>query len=126
MSYAAVIRGRCMKSDVTTATTNTRQSFDQKTAGVCCRACGNKGLRPILDLGVTELVDTLVPKERLNGPENKHPLQVALCEGCALMQTCDTPPPEEVFHSDYTYYASFSTTWLEHSRNCVLKQIERF
>jgi hypothetical protein len=42
------------------------------------------------------------------------------------MQTCDTPPPEEVFHGDYTYYASFSTTWLEHCRQCVLKQIKRF
>jgi SAM-dependent methyltransferase len=42
------------------------------------------------------------------------------------MQVCDTVPPEEVFHEEYTYYASFSTSWLEHSRKNVLKQIERF
>jgi SAM-dependent methyltransferase len=114
-----------MKSDVTTATSNNKLSFAQKVATTACRSCGHKGLRPVLDLGVTALVDTLVPKDRLHGPENKYPLQVAFCERCALMQTCDTPPPEEVFHTDYTYYASFSTTWLEHSRACVLKQIER-
>ena len=115
-----------MKSDVTTATSNTKLPFAQKAATTACRSCGHRGLRPVLDLGVTALVDTLVPKDRLHGPENKYPLQVGFCEKCALMQTCDTPPPEEVFHTDYTYYASFSTTWLEHSRHCVLKQIERF
>ena len=126
-----------MKSDVTTVTAPgvpinaTRPSpggadFAAKAAATCCRSCGHRGLRPVLDLGVTALVDTLVTRERLNGPENKYPLQVGLCERCALMQSCETPPPQEVFHDDYTYYASFSTTWLEHSRQCVLKQIERF
>ena len=54
----------------------------------------------MLDLGVTALVDTLVTKDKLNAHENKHPLQVGFCPACALMQTCDTPPPEEVFHTD--------------------------
>jgi hypothetical protein len=114
-----------MKSDVTTATAPTID-FPTKAASTRCRACGHRGLKPVLDLGVTALVDTLVPAHRLDGPENKYPLQVGFCQACALMQTCDTPPPQEVFHEDYTYYASFSTTWLEHSRQCVLKQIERF
>ena len=112
-----------MRADVTTATSNT---FAAKAASTKCRSCGAAGLKPVLDLGVTALVDTLVTKDRLGGPENKHPLQVGFCPKCALMQTCDTPPPEEVFHTDYTYYASFSTSWLEHSRKCVLKQIDRF
>ena len=42
------------------------------------------------------------------------------------MQVCEEVSAEEVFHEDYTYYASFSSSWLEHSRKCVLKQIERF
>lgn len=109
-----------MRVDVATAT------FQDKARTATCRSCGRRGLEPVLDLGVTALVDTLVPRERLGGPENKYPLQVAFCPDCALMQTCDTPPPEEVFHEEYTYYASFSTSWLEHSRRCVLKQIDRF
>lgn len=101
-------------------------AFRDKARSTTCRSCASQGLEPVLDLGVTALVDTLVPADRLHGPENKYPLQVGFCPRCALMQTCDTPPPEEVFHEEYTYYASFSSTWLEHSRNCVLKEIERF
>jgi hypothetical protein len=102
------------------------ETFQSKASRTACRSCGHIGLEPVLDLGVTALVDTLVTRDRLNGPENKYPLQVAFCPMCALMQTCDTPPPEEVFHDDYTYYASFSTSWLEHNRDCALKQIQRF
>jgi SAM-dependent methyltransferase len=109
-----------LKPGVTTA------AFQSKASVTACRSCGHSGLEPVLDLGVTALVDTLVTRERLNAPENKYPLQVGFCPRCALMQTCDTPPPEEVFHQEYTYYASFSSTWLEHNRTCALKQIERF
>jgi SAM-dependent methyltransferase len=109
-----------MKTDVATA------KFVHKSSQTACRSCGQVGLRPVLDLGITALVDTLVTQDRLNQRENKYPLQVGFCPNCALMQVCDTVPPEEVFHQEYTYYASFSTTWLEHSRKCVLKQIERF
>ena len=109
-----------MKTDVATAT------FKNKAETTPCRSCGHKGLKPVLDLGVTALVDTLVLKENLNKHENKYPLQVGLCPQCALMQVCDTVPPEEVFHGDYTYYASFSTSLLEHSKKNVLKQIDRF
>jgi hypothetical protein len=116
--------GLSVQSGIAMAPSGT--SLAQKAQQMRCRSCGHRGLHPVLDLGVTALVDTLVTKDQLNGPENKFPLQVALCERCALMQTCDTPPPEVVFHGDYTYYASFSTTWLEHSRRCVLKQIDRF
>lgn len=95
-------------------------------SAVRCRSCGHVGLEEVLNLGITALVDTLVPRERLGGHENKHPLRVGFCPSCALMQVCDTVPPEEVFHEDYTYYASFSSTWLEHSRRSALAQIERF
>lgn len=104
----------------------TSAAFEAKAAKTPCRSCGHVGLKPVLDLGVTALVDTLVLKENLNKHENKYPLQVGLCPACALMQVCDTVPPEEVFHGDYTYYASFSTSWLEHSKKNVLKQIDRF
>jgi SAM-dependent methyltransferase len=116
-----------MKTDVTTATSaNSNLAFKKKAAGTQCRSCGHRGLDPVLDLGVTALVDTLVTADRLNGPENKHPLQVGFCPECALMQVLDTVPPEEVFHEEYTYYASFSTSWLAHCRDNALKQIDRF
>lgn len=77
-----------------------------------------------MDLGVTALVDTLVTAKQLGGPENKYPLQVGFCPACSLVQTLDTVPPQEVFHAEYTYYASFSDSWLAHSRNNALNLIK--
>lgn len=109
-----------MRAETATAT------FKAKAKTTSCRSCGHNGLEPVLDLGVPALVDTLVTKERLGAHENKYPLQVGFCPKCALMQVCDTVPAEEVFHEEYTYYASFSTSWLAHCKKNVEKQIERF
>jgi SAM-dependent methyltransferase len=100
--------------------------FAQRCAQAACRSCGHAGLLPVLDLGRTALVDTLVPRQRLGGPENKYPLAIGFCPSCSLLQTLDTVPPHEVFHEDYTYYASFSETWLEHCRRNALDLIDRF
>ena len=93
-----------MKPEITPAS-----AIKAKSLKTPCRSCGHIGLEPVLDLGVTALVDTLVTKERLTPHENKHPLAVGICPKCALMQVLDTVPAEEVFHEDYTYYASFSS-----------------
>ena len=109
-----------MKTELASAT------FEERAARTACRSCGHQGLMPVVDLGVTALVDTLVPPERLHGPENKYPLSIAFCTSCSLLQTLDTVPPHEVFHEDYTYYASFSETWLEHCRQNALNLIGRY
>lgn len=109
-----------MKSEMATATTG----FRDRAARTACRSCGHAGLEPVLDLGRTALVDTLVTRERLGGPENKYPLAIGFCGACSLLQTLDTVPPHEVFHEDYTYYASFSETWLDHCRRNALNLIE--
>lgn len=90
-----------------------------------CRSCGGYGLEPVLDLGVTALVDSPVPAERLKGPEPKYPLRVGFCKACALVQVIDTIPNDEVFHEDYAYFSSFSETLLEHSRKNALALIDR-
>ena len=109
-----------MKTELASAT------FEERAARTACRSCGHHGLMPVVDLGVTALVDTLVPPERPHGPENKYPLSIAFCTSCSLLQTLDTVPPHEVFHEDYTYYASFSETWLEHCRQNALNLIGRY
>lgn len=99
------------------------ETFIRKSRSTACRSCGQVGLEPVLDLGVTALVDTLVTKEQLGGPEAKYPLAVGFCPACSLMQTLDTVPPREVFHENYAYYSSFSQTWLEHCRRNALNLI---
>ena len=48
------------------------------------------GLKPVLDLGVTALVDTLVTREKLNAPRKQVSAASRLLPECALMQVCDT------------------------------------
>lgn len=108
-----------MKNETATTT-----SFFDKAKETACRSCGHAGLLPVLDLGVTALVDTLVPAEKLNAPEPKYPLQIGFCPDCSLLQVLDTVPPQEVFHEDYTYFSSFSESWLAHCRKNALNLIE--
>ncbi len=78
-----------------------------------CRACQQKDLVKILDLGSTPLANSLLRKEDLNKPEFVAPLAVLLCESCSLLQLSCTVPPEELFRN-YLYFSSFSDTMLEH------------
>jgi SAM-dependent methyltransferase len=81
-----------------------------------CRSCGAGGLAPFLSLGEQPLADALVPAARCGAPEPRHPLDVAFCPACSLVQLLASPPPETLFGPEYPYYSSFSDTLLEHSR----------
>ncbi len=43
------------------------------------------------------------------------PLHAFVCERCFLVQLAQFQSPDEIF-SDYAYFSSYSTTWLEHAR----------
>jgi nucleoside-diphosphate-sugar epimerase len=81
-----------------------------------CRSCGSADLTTFLSLGRVPLVDALVTAEDLDKPEERYPLDVALCGTCALVQILETVPPEVLFCQDYPYFSSFSDALLEHSR----------
>jgi len=82
---------------------------------VACRSCGHGPLTPVLSLGTTPLANQLLTKERLGASENRHPLDVAYCEGCSLVQITETIAPEELF-TDYVYFSSFSDAMLAHAK----------
>ena len=48
-----------------------------------------------------------------------------VCSGCFLVQLEEFETPRHIF-SDYAYFSSYSTTWLDHSRRYVEQMIERF
>ncbi|MCC6240470.1 MAG: class I SAM-dependent methyltransferase [Phycisphaerales bacterium] len=102
-----------------------RSTLAEQAAATVCRSCAHRGLKPVLDLGVPALADTLVSADRLNHPEKKYPLQVGFCPSCSLVQVLQTIPPDEIFHDDYPYFSSFSETLLEHSRANALSLIEK-
>ena len=98
--------------------------FETKCSRTACRSCQHSRLLPVLDLGRMPLVDTLLPPASLARREPMYPLEVGLCPQCSLVQILETVPAEEVFHSDYAYYSSFSESLLAHSRANALALIE--
>ncbi len=101
-------------------------SMASRCASAECRSCGAGGLVPVLDLGQMPPSDRLVTDEMLVSEEEpRFPLEVAFCPRCTLVQILETVPPEMLFGANYQYYASFSTTLLEHSRANAEELIER-
>jgi len=81
-----------------------------------CRSCGGGALSTFLDLGVTPLADRLVTDPAKGAEEPRHPLQVAFCPDCTLVQLLETVPPEVLFQEDYPYYSSVSAELARHTR----------
>ncbi len=90
-----------------------------------CRSCSETGMQTILDLGITPLADRLLTDQQLKEHEPTHPLEVAFCSNCGMMQISKSVPPEELFCDDYPYFSSVNETLLKHSRENVLGVIER-
>ena len=44
-----------------------------------------------------------------------YPLPVRVCDACFLVQLDEYVRPDEIF-TDYAYFSSYSTSWLEHAR----------
>ena len=76
------------------------------------------------DLGVTPLANrNLQPDEK--DSERVYPLIARICGSCLLVQVDDSVPPGEIF-SDYDYFSSYSSTWVEHARHYSEAMIARF
>jgi SAM-dependent methyltransferase len=54
-----------------------------------------------------------------------YPLHALVCHQCFLVQLAEYESPEDIF-SDYAYFSSYSTTWLEHAKRYVDAMTERF
>jgi SAM-dependent methyltransferase len=52
-------------------------------------------------------------------------LRAFVCSECFLVQLEEFETADHIF-SEYAYFSSYSTTWLEHSRRYVEKVVERF
>ena len=90
-----------------------------------CRFCGATVDAVFADLGMSPLANSYLPPERANGMEPFYPLRALVCGNCFLVQLEEFETPERIF-SDYAYFSSYSTSWLEHSRRYSEQMIERF
>jgi SAM-dependent methyltransferase len=77
------------------------------------------------DLGMSPLANSFLTAEQANAMEPFYPLRAYVCEACFLVQLEQFETPDHIF-SDYAYFSSYSTSWLEHSLRYVEQMIERF
>jgi SAM-dependent methyltransferase len=89
-----------------------------------CRFCAAPLQVVFADLGMCPIANSLVAEANLSGMEPFYPLRALVCERCFLVQSEEFESPEGIF-SDYTYFSSYSTSWLAHARNYTEQVIDR-
>ena len=77
--------------------------------------CGTPLRHTFVDLGMSPLCESYVPREKLNHMEPFYPLQVYVCEKCFLVQLQEYVSPQEIF-TEYAYFSSYADSWVEHMR----------
>ena len=93
--------------------------------GRSCRFCGAGLAKTFVDLGLSPLANSYVEPEDLGKPEIFHPLHVFVCDQCFLVQLPESESPDAIF-SDYSYFASYSDSWLAHARDYAAMATRRF
>lgn len=89
-----------------------------------CRLCGSDDLASVLDLGATPPCELFLTAEQLDEPETTYPLHLRVCQNCWLAQIPPLITPEETF-TEYAYFSSYSTSWVEHARRFVDQAVDR-
>jgi len=88
-----------------------------------CLSCAAEGLLDVLSLGLMPLANAY-PESTAPADEPRFPLELAFCPGCTLVQLRHVVPPAAMF-SDYLYFSSYSTSWVEHARRYAEDMTER-
>ncbi|HXA63339.1 MAG TPA: class I SAM-dependent methyltransferase [Streptosporangiaceae bacterium] len=83
-----------------------------------CRLCGSASLASVVDLGATPPCELFLTEAQLREPEVTYPLHLQVCTDCWLAQLPPLITPEETF-TEYAYFSSYSTSWVEHAREFV-------
>ena len=89
-----------------------------------CRFCGTNLEHRVVDLGMSPLCESYVAAEDLDSMEPFYPLHVWVCHRCFLVQLNEYVAPEEIF-TEYAYFSSFASSWLDHARDYVAMITDR-
>src|SRR5689334_20008700 len=93
-------------------------------SAVSCRLCGADLPETFVDLGVFPPCESSVPADRVDAAETFYPLHVRICADCLLVQLPAYVAGEDIF-SDYLYFSSYSTSWVEHARRYAEAMTEK-
>ena len=89
-----------------------------------CRLCQRPLTDVFVDLGMSPPCESFVALEQLESPETFYPLRVWICAGCLLVQLPPHIPAEHIF-SDYAYFSSYSTSWVQHAKRYTDQAVDR-
>ena len=80
-----------------------------------CRLCNAPLTTTFVDLGMSPLCESFLAANEINQMEPFFPLHVLVCGECFLVQLQEYVKPEDIF-TEYAYFSSYSTFWVEHAR----------
>ncbi len=88
-----------------------------------CRLCRAPLRHVFTDLGSSPLANAYLSAEGVGTMEPFYPLRALVCDRCFLVQLEEFETPAQIF-SDYAYFSSYSTSWLEHCRGYSERMID--
>jgi SAM-dependent methyltransferase len=68
---------------------------------------------------MSPLCESFLTDDQIDGMEPYFPLHVLVCDRCFLVQLQEYVKPESIF-TEYAYFSSYSTSWVEHARQYCL------
>jgi SAM-dependent methyltransferase len=80
-----------------------------------CRLCHAPATTSFVDLGMSPLCESFLSADEIDQMEPYYPLHALVCGECFLVQLKEYVKPEDIF-SEYAYFSSYSTLWVEHAR----------
>ena len=78
------------------------------TLELACQVCGSRDMLPVVDLGLTPLVNTLPPIDSGLNVDSVYDLALIQCKKCTLVQLRFAPDMEEVFPESYPYLSGLT------------------
>jgi SAM-dependent methyltransferase len=91
-----------------------------------CRHCNNTIDNVFCDLQTCPPSNAMLTEKQLELPEKYFPLKVFYCEKCWMVQVDELEKAEDIFNNEYTYFSSYSTSWLKHAKDYTEYMVERF
>ena len=90
-----------------------------------CRFCHSELKHTFVNLRMSPPSNSYIKLEDADKGQMNYPLNVHVCDKCFLVQLGEFESPQNIF-SDYTYFSSYSSSWLEHAKKYVYDMIDNF
>ena len=90
-----------------------------------CRGCGSQSKISFIDLGSTPIANSLLDNKEQGAAEKYFPLHPMTCLACGFVQLPNFHSEDDIFTSDYVYFSSYSSSWLDHSKQYASEMIQK-